>query len=177
MARAYISLGTNVDREHNLKQGLTALNACFGELTLSSLFESEAVGFDGSPFYNMVVGITSELAIAKLAIALRDIEYANGRSASSTKFSPRTLDLDLLLYDDLVLQKPVQIPRDEINLNAFVLWPLAEVAPDLVHPLLKKSYSQLWDNFDKNSQQLKIKPQIWTVNSHASGDKEKLKQH
>ncbi len=162
MARLYISLGSNVDRHHNVSTGLTALKLIFGDLTLSSLFASKAVGFDGAEFYNMVVGATTELTIEQVATALRNIEFANGREIDAKKYSPRTLDLDLLLYDDLVLDTPAQIPRAEITENAFVLWPLAEVAPLVKHPLLKKSFQQLWQMYDKSKQQITIVDFSWS---------------
>ncbi|MBA6254080.1 MULTISPECIES: 2-amino-4-hydroxy-6-hydroxymethyldihydropteridine diphosphokinase [unclassified Colwellia] len=162
MARLYISLGSNVDRQHYLQTGLTALEALLGELTLSSLFASKAVGFDGAEFYNMVIGATTELNIVQVAKALREIEFTNGREIDAKKYSPRTLDLDLLLFDDLVLDTPAQIPRAEITENAFVLWPLAEVAPDLKHPILKKSYQQLWQAYDKTQQQITTVDFSWS---------------
>ena len=161
MADIYISLGTNIEREHYLQLGLTALFNTFGKLTLSSLFESEAVGFDGPAFYNMVIGVTTEQTIEQVAKNLRQIEYDHGRALNAEKYSPRTLDLDLLLYDDLILQQPTQIPRDEITKNAFVLWPLAEIAGNEIHPVNKQSYQQLWQNYDKNYQQLRKMPFTW----------------
>lgn len=162
MAQVYISLGTNIKRDFYLKRGLDALNAYFGQLTLSSLFESEAVGFSGSPFYNLVIGITTSKSVQQVTEILRAIEYENGRSLAAKKFSSRTLDLDLLLYDQLILTQPAQIPRDEISHNAFVLWPLAEIAPQLKHPVLQKSYQQLWQEYDKSCQQLRKVPLTWT---------------
>ena len=163
MAEIYISLGTNIDRQKNLENGLKALNALLGELTLSSLFESEAVGFDGTPFYNMVIGANTALTIEALVSALKAIERANGRTASDKKFSPRTLDLDLLLFDDVITETPAQIPRAEITENAFVLWPLAEIASELRHPLVQKSYGQLWQDYDKNKQKLTKIPLHWSA--------------
>jgi len=162
MARLYISLGSNVDRQHYVNAGLTALETLLGELTLSSLFASKAVGFDGAEFYNMVIGATTELTIEQVAKALRDIEFTNGRQLNAKKYSPRTLDLDLLLFDELVLESPAQIPRAEITENAFVLWPLAEIAPELKHPLLNMSYQQLWQTYDKTQQQLTIVDFSWS---------------
>ncbi|WDE12642.1 2-amino-4-hydroxy-6-hydroxymethyldihydropteridine diphosphokinase [Thalassomonas haliotis] len=161
MAQVYISLGTNVDRELHVKQGLTALSEHYGELTLSSLFESEAVGFAGSAFYNMVIGLQTDESVESVAACLREIEYANGRSPDAKKYSPRTLDLDLLLFDDLILEQPAQIPRNEICHNAFVLWPLAEIAGDLLHPVVKQSYRELWLAYDKSSQKLQKVPLNW----------------
>ena len=161
MVQVYLSLGSNIDRENNLRSGLAELTSIYHELTLSSLFESEAVGFDGSPFYNMVVGLKTNQTIDELSKTLRDIEFKFGREVNAKKFSPRTLDIDILLYGELVQTEPVQLPRDEISFNAFVLWPLAEIAPEKIHPVLKQSYLALWQNFDKNTQKLAIIPFNW----------------
>ena len=165
MAEIYISLGSNVEREYHVQQGLHALAAAFNlpfeQLLLSSLFESEAVGFSGNAFLNMVIGIKTSLSVEQVAIKLRDIEFNYGRKNDAKKFSPRTLDLDLLLYDDLIINSPAQLPRNEINKNAFVLWPLSEVAPQVVHPIIKQDYYTLWQNYDKNYQQLKIVANCW----------------
>jgi len=161
MAQIYISLGSNINREHYVEQGLTALTATFGHLSLSSLFESEAIGFAGAPFYNMVIGIVTDKSLAQVVLLLREIEFANGRTVDAKKFSPRTLDLDLLLFDDLVLSTPAQIPRDEITKNAFVLWPLAELAANIKHPIEKLTYQQLWQAYNKSSQQLRKVPLNW----------------
>ncbi|MDG1752552.1 MAG: 2-amino-4-hydroxy-6-hydroxymethyldihydropteridine diphosphokinase [Thalassotalea sp.] len=161
MVQVYLSIGSNIDRESNLRSGLTALAELFDDLTLSSLFESEAVGFDGSPFYNMVVGFQTTQNIEQLSKTLREIEFKFGRELNAKKFSPRTLDLDILLYGDLIQTEPVQLPRDEITFNAFVLWPLAEIAPQQVHPVLKKTYQSLWQSYDKETQHLQIIPFNW----------------
>lgn len=162
LSRFYVSLGSNVEREFYLQKGLRALTTEFGELTLSSLFESEAVGFEGAAFYNMVLGASTRLSVDQVCRILREIEYANGREQEAKKYSPRTLDLDLLVFDDLILTTPAQIPRQEIQHNAFVLWPLAEIAGDTIHPLLKQTYHDLWQSYDKNKQQLRKIPFNWS---------------
>lgn len=162
MSYLYISLGTSIDREHHVKHGLTELTKLFGALTLSSLYESKAVGFEGSNFYNMVVGAETNSTVEEISSCLRDIEFKYGREKEAKKFSPRTLDLDILLFDELVLNTPVQIPRDEITKNAFVLWPLAEIAENLKHPIINQSYGQLWNDFDKASQSIKQIPFSWS---------------
>jgi len=165
MAQIYISLGSNIEREHYVKQGLISLaNAFeipFNQLALSSLFECEAVGFEGPIFYNMVIGIKCTHSVEQVAIILRAIEFSHGRDHNAKKFSPRTLDLDLLLYDNLIIEQPAQLPRDEITKNAFVLWPLSEVAPTLKHPILKESYLDLWQGYNKTKQQLSIVANCW----------------
>jgi len=165
MASIYISLGSNVDRDYHVQNGLIALaktfNLSFEQLSLSSLFESEAIGFSGNAFYNMVIGINTQCSVEQVALKLRDIEISYGRTLDAKKFSPRTLDLDLLLYDDLIIDTPAQLPRDEIDKNAFVLWPLSEIAPKLVHPIIKLDYQTLWQQYDKASQQLTIVENCW----------------
>jgi 2-amino-4-hydroxy-6-hydroxymethyldihydropteridine diphosphokinase len=152
----YISLGSNIDREANTRAGIQALRAQYGELVLSSVYESDAVGFEGSSFYNMVIALQTADDVHQVASDLRQIEDRHGRDRTGPRFSSRTLDLDLLLYDDRVIDEPgLQIPRDEILKRAFVLWPLAEVAPDLKHPQVGKTYAQLWLVFDKSQEQLK----------------------
>jgi 2-amino-4-hydroxy-6-hydroxymethyldihydropteridine diphosphokinase len=156
MATIYISLGSNIDREKNTRAGVEALKQAFGELNLSSVYESEAVGFEGDAFYNMVIACDSNMPVHETNRILRDIENANDRDRSGPKFSSRTLDLDLLLYDDLILdEQGLKLPRGEILTNAFVLWPLAEIAPHLKHPETGLSYADIWSAFDKSKQDLK----------------------
>jgi 2-amino-4-hydroxy-6-hydroxymethyldihydropteridine diphosphokinase len=161
MANIYISLGTNIDRDYYLRAGLQALTREFGQLTLSSLFESEAVGFQGEAFYNMVIHANTERSLAQVVTLLRQIEFAHGREINAKKYAPRTLDLDLLLYDSIICEQPAQLPRDEITKNAFVLWPLSEIAPDLKHPILQRNYAELWQAFNKSTQHLRRLPFNW----------------
>ncbi len=163
MPKGYISIGSNIDKDKNILASLEALEHQFGELTISSIYESEPVGFTGDTFYNLIVGFNSELTVKEVAKQLRQIELDNGRTRDSQKFSARTLDLDLILYDDLILNDGrLQIPRDEIERYAFVLEPLAEIAPTLKHPVSHLSYAELWEKFDKtNLKQKRITP-AWT---------------
>ncbi len=151
MPRGYISIGSNIEREKNIFSALRALERQFGKLQVSSIFETEPVGFSGDPFYNLVVGFDSELDVKAVASLLREIEMEHGRTRNSHKFSARTLDLDLLLYGDLVMTEGrLQLPREEITRYAFVLEPLAEIAPDLQHPVSKQRFAELWEKFDKS---------------------------
>ena len=155
MARIYISLGSNIDRERHTRAGVQAVRERFGDLILSSVYESEAVGFEGDAFYNMVIACDVDEGVHETNRILAEIEDAHGRDRSGPRFSSRTLDLDLLLYDDVVLdENGLKLPRGEILKNAFVLWPLAEIAPDLVHPVAGKSYAELWFDFDKTRESL-----------------------
>lgn len=150
----YISVGSNVDKEKHTKAGLQAMYQAFGELTMSSVFESESVGFEGNNFYNLVVKVTTGLSIEEVCRVLKKIEQDNKRQRVEQKFAPRTLDLDLLLYDSQVTTKPIVLPRPEVLYNAFVLKPLAEIASDEVHPIVNKNYAKLWQEYDQSQQKL-----------------------
>lgn len=150
--RGYISIGSNIDKELHITASLRALEQHFGVLTVSSIYESDAVGFSGDAFHNLIVGFDSDLDVKAVAKQLRQIELDNGRTRDSQKFSARTLDLDLILYGDLIISDGrLQIPRDEIEKYAFVLEPLAEIAPAATHPVSGVSYGELWEKFDKTN--------------------------
>lgn len=150
MARCYISIGSNIDKETNIPSSIKALESRFGKLAVSSIYESAAVGFSGDNFYNLVVGFDTDLDFKSVAKTLKQIELEHGRTLGSKKFSARTLDLDLLLYDDLIIEDGrLQVPRKEIERYAFVLEPLAEIAADERHPISRMSYSELWQRYDK----------------------------
>ena len=162
MARAYISVGSNIDRERNVSASLDALSAAYGALRLSSVFESRPVGFDGDPFYNLAVGLHTSQTVGVLAEALRKIEDDCERRRDTPRFSSRTLDLDLLTYDDVVgVVEGVALPRTEITENAFVLCPLAEIAGAELHPIERKSYAELWRHFDLGEQELRPVDFVW----------------
>jgi 2-amino-4-hydroxy-6-hydroxymethyldihydropteridine pyrophosphokinase len=162
VTRGYISIGSNINKDEHIPASLRALEQTFGELTVSSIYESEPVGFTGDVFYNLVVGFDSDLEVKAVAKQLRQIELDNGRTRDSRKFAARTLDLDLILYGDLIVNDGrLQIPRDEIEHYAFVLEPLAEIAPSLQHPVSHISYAELWEQFDKTDLRQKRVAPSW----------------
>jgi 2-amino-4-hydroxy-6-hydroxymethyldihydropteridine diphosphokinase len=154
MAQIFISIGSNINKEHYIKAALAILPTHFENVTYSSIFESESVGFEGNNFYNLVAAATTDLPLGEVCALLKQIEREHGRTPADKKFSPRTLDLDLLFFDDVICDSPAQLPRDEITKNAFVLWPLAEVAGEFLHPVENKSVAQLWQEYDKTKQKL-----------------------
>ncbi len=162
MTTVFISVGSNIEREKNIRGGVDALRVAYGELSLSSVYQSQAVGFDGDDFYNLVLSFESDQPVASVATTLREIETRYGRVRSSTKFSSRTLDLDILLFgqEDYRAQG-LDIPRAEIGKYAHVLQPLAELVPEQCHPLCGESYQQLWTQFEVPEHTLWAVPFNW----------------
>ncbi|MGB2105987.1 MAG: 2-amino-4-hydroxy-6-hydroxymethyldihydropteridine diphosphokinase [Porticoccaceae bacterium] len=155
MALVYLSLGSNIDRKRHISAALDALAERFGSLEISTVYESVAVGFEGDSFYNLVVGINSDLAVGEITKILKHIEDCNGRDRSAPKFGPRSLDIDILTVDNLAGEiDGIKLPRNEVLKNAFVLQPLAELADNMIHPLTQKTIGQHWQEFDKTSQDL-----------------------
>ena len=156
MAVVYVSIGSNVEPTLNINAAIEALKSLYGKLNLSPIYQNSAVGFDGDDFLNLVVEFNTEQSIADLVDSLHEIEAAQGRDRQSSKFSPRTLDMDLLLYDEVCFESPsVTIPRDEITKYAFVLQPLYDLIPHFVHPLEQRTIEALWEEFDKSDLQMK----------------------
>ncbi|KAF3978299.1 MAG: 2-amino-4-hydroxy-6-hydroxymethyldihydropteridine diphosphokinase [Methylococcales symbiont of Iophon sp. n. MRB-2018] len=152
MPIGFISVGSNIDKEIYISSSLLALKKEFGQLVISSLYETEAVGFEGDDFHNLIVQFDSNIPAKNIAKILRKIELENGRTRDSRKYAARTLDLDLILYGNQIISDGrLQIPRDEIEKYAFVLEPLAEIAPKLLHPISHIKYATLWADYDKSN--------------------------
>lgn len=150
MTEVFVGVGSNVDREANVVAGVRALRDTFGDLRLSTVWDNPAVGFDGDPFLNLVAAFDTELPVRGVARALDGIEDRFGRARGGDRERlSRTLDLDLLLFGEAVIDEPgLRLPRAEILAYAFVLAPLAELAPALAHPTAGRSYRELWDAFE-----------------------------
>ena len=151
MPRVWVSVGSNIERERSIRAALWELDRLFGDLVISPVYETEAVGFEGDAFFNLVVGFDSDRRPGELHGLLREVEARHGRRRDGAKFSARTLDLDVLTYGNEVTDeggKP--LPRDEIEKYAFVLLPLADVAPEERHPQLDLTYRELWKQFEQS---------------------------
>ena len=145
MPRIYLSLGSNVDPEANLRRAVASLREHYGELDLSPVYRNAAVGFVGDDFLNLVAGLDSDDSIEAIAARIEAIHAAAGRDRSQARFSSRTLDIDLLTWGDCVTEDgPVVLPRADILRYAFVLKPLADLAPNDRHPQTGQSYAELW---------------------------------
>ena len=159
MQRVWLGLGSNIEAEKHIRAAIAQLRAEFGELVISPVYESEAVGFKGDNFLNLVVGINTGQALPDLMDSLKQIEADNGRQRADEKFSARTLDIDILTYGEHDLtEQGINIPRHEILTYAFVLKPLADIAPDEKHPHVDITYRKLWEGFDQSSQVMSVYP-------------------
>ena len=155
MPRVFVSIGSNIDRKQNMRVGVDTLRKHFGDLTLSRVYESDAVGFVGHRFYNLVVAFDTERSLEELMTTLVKIEQQQGRNRPGKKFDNRSLDLDILLYGDEVRHDDgLNIPRSDISRYAFVLKPLAQIAGELKHPETGQRLDKLWQQFDDASQTL-----------------------
>lgn len=150
-----LSLGSNIDAFNQLTSCLDSLLLEFGDLSLSSVFESEAVGFEGDNFLNMAVGLDTDMTLPELSSFLKAVEDKHGRDRSQPKFSGRSLDIDILTYGDKKGDfSGITLPRPEITANAFVLWPLSQISGKQKHPELGLPFTVLWENYDKDAQKL-----------------------
>jgi len=142
--QVFISVGSNVDAAHNVLSSLDTLGAELEDCRCAPWYRSPAVGFDGDDFINTVVAGHTALACSDLSARLRAIEDAQGRDRTQPRFSARPLDLDVLLYGDLVQHDAVSdVPRADILEYAFVMQPLVDLAPDLHHPELAAPFKDL----------------------------------
>ena len=157
MARVYLSLGSNLEPQRHLPDALAELRQRFGELDVSPAYRSAPVGFDGAEFVNLAVGLDTALAPVELNDWLHALEDHHGRRRDVPRYADRTLDIDIVLYDALVLDGPghLQIPRDELQ-HAFVLRPLADIAPGVRHPLSGRSMAELWAAFPAEREPLRV---------------------
>lgn len=157
----FLSLGSNINRKLNITSCLDSLKKYFGEIQCSPIYESEPVGFQGDCFYNLVVKIKTSLSLDELTACLKEIEDQNGRIRGGEKFSSRTLDIDVLIYDHLCgIFNGIELPRPEIFYNAFVLLPMADLAAQEIEPKTQRSFSDLW--LEKKANILK-KQKLWQV--------------
>ena len=149
MSTAYLGLGSNIDAENNIRSGIAELRRSFRQVSLSPVYRSPAVGFEGDDFINLVARVETDMQPLELKRVLHEIEDRHGRDRSSPKYSDRTLDIDILLYDDLCLVSPeLEIPRREILTCAHVLKPLADLAPGMEHPVCHRSLTELWETYE-----------------------------
>jgi 2-amino-4-hydroxy-6-hydroxymethyldihydropteridine diphosphokinase len=165
MGKAYLSLGSNMQAERNLASAVSALRARFGALVLSPVYRTAAIGFEGADFLNAAAIVESDLDAPALNDWLHALEDAHGRDRSGPRFGDRPLDIDIVFYDDLVTEgagnpgsgsgQVLRIPRPELR-HAFVLKPLADIAPDFVDPVSGITLAALWAESPEREMSLEV---------------------
>ena len=144
MHRAYLSLGSNIEPVRHLGAAIDELRSHFGAVVVSPVYRSAAVGFEGPAFLNLAVGIDTDLDPAALDAWLHALEDRHGRRRDGPRYSSRTLDVDIVLFDDRIVRGPghLEIPRAELA-EAFVLVPLADIAPNARDPVSGRTVAEL----------------------------------
>ncbi len=156
MTQVYVSIGSNIEPARYVRLALDAMREVFADMQLSPVYETEPVGFEGDNFYNLVAGFDTELLVEDVLDQLHAIEDKFGRRREGERFVARTIDLDLLLFGELTGEvHGTQLPRDEIERYAFVLRPLYDLAPELLHPVSGKSIENLWQAFAQHDEGMK----------------------
>ncbi len=157
MARVYLSLGSNLESQRHLAAAIAALREHFGEVAVSPAYRSKSVGFDGADFVNLAMGLDTELSPKALNDWLHALEDRHGRRRDVPRYSDRTLDIDIVFYDERVIDGPghLQIPRKELQ-HAFVLRPIADIAPEFRHPVSGLSMAELWAAFPVEREPLQV---------------------
>ncbi len=160
MTRVYVSIGSNIEPARYVRLAVQAMRESFGEVMLSPVYETVPVGFEGDNFYNLVAAFDTGIPVESVIDQLHAIEERYGREREGQRFVARTIDLDLLLYGELSGDiNGTILPRDEIERYAFVLRPLYDLAPELEHPLSKKTIAEIWGTFpqrDENMVQVEL---------------------
>jgi len=151
----FVSLGSNMEPEKNLNLAMEALTARFGAICRSSVYRNQAVGFEGEPFLNLVIGFSTGESAHQVNEALHEIEAQFGRVRGDEKFAPRTLDMDLLVYGDAVIKRDdLVVPRPELSEYAFMLQPLAELAGHKRDPISGAPWQKVWANADLGAHEM-----------------------
>lgn len=146
MQTVFVSIGTNINAEANMLLVKESLNSLF-DVIYSSIYKTPAEGFEGEDFLNSVCKFDTDKNPQELRALLKNIEKDMGRTFTQKGMSNRVIDLDLILYGDLqVNRNGLELPSSDIEKYKFVLEPLAEIAPDYIHPILKKSYKDLLES-------------------------------
>ena len=149
--QVFLGIGSNIEALRNIKSALQVLTRNHTNLSISETYQSKAVGFDGPPFLNLVVGFRTDMDLGQLSLELKQLERIHGRTKALNKFSSRTLDIDILTYDNLQgLHEGILLPRPEISYNAYVLRPFAELQPELMLPGSDTRLIELWHDLEKS---------------------------
>lgn len=152
MVDVYVAAGSNVDPERNLQRAARALQREFGAVRFSAVYRNAAVGFDGDDFLNFAASFCTDLSVTEVVARLQAIEGECGRTRNAPRWAPRSMDLDILLYGDLVCDQPgLVLPRPDLLKRPYMLGPAAEIGADVRHPVQGFTLAELWGRFDRDA--------------------------
>ncbi len=143
MNRVYIGIGSNLNPERNCVLAIKALKELDPQLSLSEAYQSEAVGYQGPDFINLVAELNVSMSLDQLSISLKEIELNLDRHKQPSIMPCHTIDLDILLFNDVISDNPL-LPRKDIFIYPFVLQPLKQLAPDYFIPNTRQTVLELW---------------------------------
>ena len=166
MTAVFVAAGSNIEPVANLRRALDVLVRHYPALRCSRAYRNAAVGFEGEDFVNLVVAFETDDGIREVLAQLHAAEAACGRERDAPKWAPRSMDLDVLLYGSMVTDEPgLVLPRPDLVRRAYMLGPMAELAPDLVHPTSGATMRELWESFDRNAHQIRPMDLDWRSGS------------
>ncbi|HEY1492283.1 MAG TPA: 2-amino-4-hydroxy-6-hydroxymethyldihydropteridine diphosphokinase [Steroidobacteraceae bacterium] len=160
MPEVYVAAGSNIEPQHNLARAVAELARSFPGTRFSPWYQNHAAGFSGDDFINLVAGFSTQQPLAEVLARLHAIETLCGRPRDAPRWAPRSMDLDVLLYGDLVCDEAsVKLPRPDLLKRAYMLGPLAALAPEVRHPTAGLTIGELWRRFDQAAHPLQqIRP-------------------
>ena len=159
MTAVYVAAGSNIDPVKHLSKALEELRRIYPDLQMSPAYRNKAVGFEGEDFINLVVGFTTDQSVQHVREQLQAVEKLCGRPPDAPKWAARSMDLDILLYGDLVSNEPgLVIPRPDLLRRPYMLKPMADVAPHVRHPLANQTMRELWTGFDSDGHEMLAVP-------------------
>ena len=144
MITAYIGVGTNIDREQHAKVAYNELQQLGEDLLVSPIYECEPIGFSSQNFYNFVITLRTALSLEEFSYRLREIEFKWGREENAQKYQDRTLDLDIVLFGEIISTQKPELPRSDIYKYPFVTKPLYDLKPHLVIPGDGRTVADVW---------------------------------
>jgi 2-amino-4-hydroxy-6-hydroxymethyldihydropteridine diphosphokinase len=148
--RVYVAAGSNVEPEQNLARACGEIALTWPDAVFSPAYRNKAAGFDGPDFINMVLGFSTADPIEKVLARLRDIETLCGRPRNAPKWASRAMDLDVLMFGACIAKTAdYTLPRPDLLKRPYMLGPMAQIAPDVIHPTAGKTIGELWQEFDR----------------------------
>ncbi len=155
MTEVFFGIGSNINPEENITLAVREIKNIFNDVIVSPVYKNKSVGFEGCDFLNLVVSCSTKMSVYEVNDFIEQVHNLSGRERQSNKYLSRTLDIDLLMFgDDIIDDDKIHIPRDDILKYTFVLKPLVDIAPESIHPITKSSFLEHWERMDKSENPL-----------------------